>query len=106
MSGDLRGLDHGLAIGPARESMPRARRVESPWREPDEAWRTTDAVDLDGDGSIDIEAVTRCGEYAQTGCNDKVCRAWCYAVRSPGAPVGPDVACSSFVPDAEDCRPD
>jgi len=64
------------------------------------------AVNLDSDGQADLEIVVRCGEYAPSGCDARVCSQVCRALRDVGSAVLRDETCHRFIPDVDDCLPE
>jgi hypothetical protein len=70
-------------------------------------WRVALVVDLDGDGRRDLEHVLRCNAYQPSGCNARVCSEVCTGTRRVGEsePARETIACTSFIPDNEDCDP-
>jgi hypothetical protein len=94
-----------VAVGPVAGPLGHAKleRVTS-HAPPDEAWRPSLSIDLDGDGSWDFQEMQRCGHYARSGCSGSACDMICTVVARVGqAPDPGEMDCRSFAPDLEDC---
>ena len=104
VSGEVRG-ERLVAVGPVDGPRPRARIERKNWSAPGADWQTLIAVDIDGDGHFEREKVVRCGRWAPSGCKDRVCNEWCFAIRDVGRDVVDGVSCQGFIPDVEDCAP-
>lgn len=94
-----------VAVGGATGPLPRARAERFQVSAPDSQWRRELAVDLDGNGSFELERVVRCDHTVPSGCNDQVCDRVCHATRTVGDPAVRAQSCAGFVPDVEDCLP-
>jgi hypothetical protein len=95
-----------VAVGGVAGSLPRARAERFEVASPDSEWKRELAVDLEGNGSFEVERVVRCDRTAPSGCSDRVCDRICRATRTVGDPAVRAQSCAGFIPDVDDCVPE
>lgn len=71
-----------------------------------EAPGTWAAVDVEGDGAVDVELVVWCGSFLPSGCDGRACEQVCRGARPAGGGEPVDAVCQRFIPDLEDCLPE
>lgn len=94
-----------VAVGPVARPLPRARVVDTASVEPDREWRREIAIDLEGDGAVDLEGVVRCERYGPARCGEQACDRVCRGTRTSGETDVRAVRCRDLILDVEDCLP-
>ena len=109
---------HAVAVGPVSGPLRRARvlpRADDPLdfynlavNQFSTAWIATTRLDIDGNGSADLDLVTRCRHAIRAGAYRNGCDQVCEGTRWVGRrePQPNSVHCYSVVPDVEDALPD
>jgi hypothetical protein len=106
---EIPGVPPGVAcvvgVGPVSEPLTHLAvlRRRSHGVETSSKWRVFLDVDLDGDGSVELEGVERCESVVRSGCDERVCNRWCRGVRAVGKRLVRSTECQTFVPDVTDC---
>jgi hypothetical protein len=109
---------HAVAVGPVSGPLRRARvlpRADNqldfhnlPVNQFSTAWIATTRLDLDGNGSADLDLVTRCRHAIRAGAYRNACDRVCEGTRWAGRrePQSNSVHCYGVIPDMEDALPD
>lgn len=104
VQGSARG--NVVAVGPVSGPLERAKLRELSADLDSPSWQPTLALDLDGDGTSDLELLGRCRRYAASGCEERVCSEVCVGTRRAGEqnPSPATIECESFLPDIQQCE--
>lgn len=101
------GIGCLVAVGPVSEPLVHLSAVhnEEQRRSVSPEWSAAVDVDIDGNGSTDLQSVERCEGVAPSGCGDNVCSRKCRGVRTAGTSEVRFEECESFAADVGDCVP-